>query len=139
MKELSESLRAFIQTQELMRLAYISGDYPRVVPVWFVIIDGDYVFGTYRSMAKWKAIQKNPRIGWVIDGGPMDGYKGASFYGRAEEITDRDECVRIYRALGEKYFGAPDHPKFIEIYGPQDNEDTAYLRLKVEDGFTWEY
>lgn len=69
----------------------------------------------------------------------MEAYKGASFYGRAEEITGKDECVRIYRALGEKYFGAPDHPKFVEIYGEQDNEETVYMRLKIEDGLAWEY
>ena len=139
MKELSESIRAFIEKEELLRLAYTSGGYPHVVPVWYVILDGDYAVGTDRASAKWKAIEKEPRVGWVIDGGEKGSYKGASFYGRAEEITDAGERANIYRALGEKYFGAADHPKFVEIYGQPDDEATVYMRLKAEDSLTWEY
>lgn len=139
MKELSESLRAFIEQEELLRLSYIGGDYPHVVPVWFVVLDGDYVLGTDRSSAKWKAIRKNPRVGWVIDGGDKPSYKGASFHGRAKEVADGAERAAIHRALGEKYFGSPDHPKFIEIYGQPTDEATVYMRLKAEDVLAWEY
>ncbi len=40
MKELSSTLKQFCENAELLRLAYTdSKGYPRVVPVWFVILD----------------------------------------------------------------------------------------------------
>jgi nitroimidazol reductase NimA-like FMN-containing flavoprotein (pyridoxamine 5'-phosphate oxidase superfamily) len=140
MKELSETLKEFCEKEELMRLAYTDHrGYPRVVPVWYVVLEGDYFIGTGAASAKWKALKRDPRAGWVIDGGAPPNYKGASFAGRAEEVTGEEVRARIHRGLGEKYFGSTDHPKFIEIYGQADDVETVYVRLKGEDGISWEY
>jgi nitroimidazol reductase NimA-like FMN-containing flavoprotein (pyridoxamine 5'-phosphate oxidase superfamily) len=140
MKELSATLKEFIEKQELLRLAYLSGDgHPRVVPVWYVIIDDECYVGTGATSAKRKAVERDARVGWVIDGGEKPGYKGASFYGVAEEVTDSSVRAAVYRKLGEKYFGSESHPKFVEIYGAVDDAATVYWRLKAEDVFAWEY
>jgi nitroimidazol reductase NimA-like FMN-containing flavoprotein (pyridoxamine 5'-phosphate oxidase superfamily) len=140
MEELSPALKEFCEQQDLLRLAYTdSRGYPRVVPLWFAIIDGEYYFGTDASSAKTKAINRDPRCGWVIDGGAKGSYKGVSMYGRAEEVTDGETRANIYRALSIKYFGSADHPKFKEIYGEPDDRETVYMRLKGEDGISWEY
>jgi nitroimidazol reductase NimA-like FMN-containing flavoprotein (pyridoxamine 5'-phosphate oxidase superfamily) len=140
MKELSEGLREFVEKQELLRLAYVDGaGYPRAVPLWYVVIDGDCYCGTGSASAKWKLISEDPRVGWVIDGGQKPGYKGASMYGRAEEVTDLDKRAEVYYALGNKYFGSADDPKFVEIYGEVDDDQTVYFRLRAEDGIAWEY
>src|ERR1051325_9490429 len=103
MKELSPALKEFCEKQELLRLAYTDArGYPRVVPLWFVIIDGDYCVGTDAKSAKAKAIGRDPRAGWVIDGGANGKYKGASMFGRAEEATGGETRARIHRALGMK-------------------------------------
>ena len=139
MKELSAALKEFSEKQELMRLAYTDGGgYPRAVPVWFVVIGDDYCIGTDKKSAKWKAIEQDSRVGWVIDGGEKPSYRGVSMYGRATEITG-DERERVYRELGMKYFGTTDDAVFKEIYGEADNRDTIYLRLKPEGGNSWEY
>ncbi len=50
MKELSQEMKELCEKQELMRLAYTdSRGYARAVPVWYVIIDGNYYMGTYRK------------------------------------------------------------------------------------------
>ena len=140
MKELSSSLKEFCEKAELLRLAYTDrGGYPRVVPVWFVVIEGSYYMGTGATSAKWKAIKHDPRIGWVIDSDERAHYKGASFAGQAEEVMDAALRASIYRALGEKYFGSADDPKFIEIYGQADDAETVYVRLVPKDVFSWEY
>lgn len=139
MKKLTSSLKQFCETQELLRLAYVDNGYPRVVPIWFVVIAGHYYAGTYANSPKWKAIKRNPRIGWVIDGGKQNKYKGVSMFGQAEEVTDRKLRARIYRALGDKYYGSADHPKHIEVWGEADDSSSVYMRLKPEDGFGWEY
>ena len=140
MKELSSNLKELCEKAELMRLAYTDPDgYPRVVHVWFVVIGGEYFVGTYAVSAKWKAIKRDPRVGWVIDSDERDHYKGASFAGQAEEVTDADLRAQIYRLLGEKYFGSASDPKFIEIYGQPEDAETVYFKIKPEDVFSWEY
>src|ERR1044071_10295269 len=105
MKELSASLKEFSEKNELLRLAYTDAQgYPRVVPVWYVVVDGAYCLGSYLASAKYKAITRDARVGWVIDGGEAPKYKGISLYGRAVEVSDTEERARIYAALGAKYF-----------------------------------
>ena len=140
MKKLPSKLKEFCQKQEMLRLAFVDQrGQPRVVPVWFVVVAREYYIGTGSGTAKWKAIRKEPRVGWVVDGGSKGKYKGVSMYGKAEEITDKRLRARIYRAFGEKYFGSPDHPKHIEIWGEVNDPGSVYMRLNTEDGFWWEY
>ncbi len=140
MKELSAELRGLCENGELLRLAYTDArGYPRVVPVWYVLMNGAYYFGTYPTSAKFKAIKREPRVGWAIDGGDKPKYKGVSLYGQALEVGDAQEREAVYRALGDKYFGTTDDPTFLEIYGQADDAQTAYLRLTPEDGTAWEY
>ena len=138
--ELSPTLQAFCEHEELLRLAYLDRQgFPRVVPVWFVLLDRAYYVGTGTTSAKWRAMQRDARIGWVIDGGPRSGYKGASLRGRAEEVREAPRRAQVYDALGTKYFGTPAHAKFIDIFGRVDDSATVYLQLVPEDGLTWEY
>jgi len=106
--------------------------------LWFVRIDGDYYVGTGTSSAKWKAMQRDTRVGWAIDGGARNRYKGVSMRGHVEEVREATGRARVYEALGRKYFGALDDAKFIEIFGHVDDPETVYLRLIPEDGRTWE-
>jgi nitroimidazol reductase NimA-like FMN-containing flavoprotein (pyridoxamine 5'-phosphate oxidase superfamily) len=139
MKKLTANLKEFCQKQELLRLAYLDRRDPRLVPVWFVVIGRDYYVGTGSNSPKWKAIRRKPRVAWVIDGGKQGKYKGVSMFGEAEEVTDKKLRAKIYRAFGIKYFGSPDHPKHVEIWGEVDDPSSVYMRLKPEDGFWWEY
>jgi nitroimidazol reductase NimA-like FMN-containing flavoprotein (pyridoxamine 5'-phosphate oxidase superfamily) len=140
MQELSPTLQAFCEEAELLRLAYLDRrGYPRVVPVWFVWLDGAYYIGIGASSAKWKAMQRNDRVGWVIDGGTRNHYKGASMPGRAAEVGQAAERACVYKALGRKYFGAADDAEFVKIFGTADDPETVYVRLVPEGGLTWEY
>jgi tRNA1Val (adenine37-N6)-methyltransferase len=139
-QDLPSTLQAFCEQAELLRLAYLDRQgYPRVVPVWFVIIDGHYYIGIGSNSPKWKAIRRNARVGWVVDGGTRGHYKGASMRGRAAEVRDAAERQHVYEALGRKYYGAVDDPQFVEIFGPVDEPETTYLRLTPEEGLTWEH
>ncbi|HEU4390230.1 MAG TPA: pyridoxamine 5'-phosphate oxidase family protein [Blastocatellia bacterium] len=140
MKRLSKTLREFCEKQDLLRLAYNGRNgYPCVVPLWFVKVGGKYCIGTGRSSAKWRAINRNSRVGWLIDGGKPPKYKGVSQRGNALEITNRRLRASVYRALSIKYFRRADHPSFVAMYGPVDDPGTVYFTLEPEDGFSWEY
>ena len=44
---LSPTLQAFCEHEELLRLAYLDRQgFPRVVPLWFVLLDHAYYVGT---------------------------------------------------------------------------------------------
>jgi nitroimidazol reductase NimA-like FMN-containing flavoprotein (pyridoxamine 5'-phosphate oxidase superfamily) len=139
MKPLPESLKDFIEKQELVRISWIDGGEPRVVPVWFVIVDREYYIGTGSESAKWKAMKKEPQVAWVIDGGAKGKYKGLSMHGAVEEVTDGKLRGRLYTEFGKKYFGSPDHPKHKEIWGEAEDPESVFIHLKAEDGFWWEY
>lgn len=139
MKRMTSTLREFLEKQELLRIAYADGNQPRVVPVWFVIVGSNYYIGTGANSPKWKAMQREPRVGWAIDGGNQGKYKGVSIYGKAEAVTDKKLRARIYRAFGKKYFGSAEHPKHIEIWGEVDDPGSVFVHLKMKDGFWWEY
>lgn len=138
--ELSPTLQAFCEQEPLLRLAYLDRKgFPRVVPVWFVMLDKAYYFGTGASSPKWRAMRRNARVGWVVDGGTRDHYKAASLCGQVVEVQDAATRARVHEALGRKYFGAADHPRFLEIFGQVDDQETVYLALVPDDGLTWEY
>jgi len=111
MQALPPTLQTFAEQAEILRLAFLDRQgYPRVVPVWFVLIAGAYCIGIGTTSAKWKAMQRDSRVGWVIDGGTRGHYKGTSIRGIAEEVREATWRVRVYEALGKKYFGAPTMP-----------------------------
>lgn len=140
MPALSPTLQAFCAQEDIVRLAYLDRQgYPRVVPVWFVVLDGEYYVGTGATSPKWQAMQRNTRVGWVVDGGPRSSYKGVSMCGSVEEVRDTAQRARVYDALGTKYFDTPEHQRFIEIFGRVDDPETVYLRLMPEAGRVWEY
>jgi nitroimidazol reductase NimA-like FMN-containing flavoprotein (pyridoxamine 5'-phosphate oxidase superfamily) len=140
MQDLSPTLQAFCEQMELLRLAFVDRrGYPRVVPVWFIPLDGAYYIGIGATSAKWKAMQRNDRVGWVIDGGTRGHYKGVSMRGRAEEVRDAAQRARVYDGLGRKYFNAADDPEFVKIFGAVDDAETVYVRLVPDDALTWEY
>ncbi|HXF04328.1 MAG TPA: pyridoxamine 5'-phosphate oxidase family protein [Blastocatellia bacterium] len=137
MKRLPKKMRAFCQEQKVMRLAFVDAHgYPRVVPVWFVMRGQEFFFGTHRNSAKGRLIQQNPRAGWVIDGGAsLRTYKGVSFWGRAEAVTDAHMWKTVWRAIGKKYYGSWQDRNFQQLYTP----DTLIFRLTPERVFYWDY
>jgi nitroimidazol reductase NimA-like FMN-containing flavoprotein (pyridoxamine 5'-phosphate oxidase superfamily) len=140
MQELSPTLQALREEAELLRLAFLDRQgYSRVVPVWFVLIDGAYHIGIGTTSAKWKAMQRDARVGWVIDGGTRGHYQGISMRGHAEEVRDTTWRASVYDALGKKYFGAADDAEFVNIFGQVDDPETVYVRLTPDAALTWEH
>jgi nitroimidazol reductase NimA-like FMN-containing flavoprotein (pyridoxamine 5'-phosphate oxidase superfamily) len=138
--ELSPALRTLVEEAEMLRLAFVDRQgYPRVVPVWFVRIDGAYCIGIGTTSAKWKAMQRNPHVGWVIDGGPRGHYQGVSMRGTAEEVHETSARTRVYEALGRKYFGAANDAEFVNIFGQVDDPESVYVRLIPDNALTWEH
>ncbi len=137
MVRLPMKLRKFCESQDLIRLAFVdSRGYPRVVPAYFIPMAGSFVLGTWGYSAKWQFIQKNPKVGWVIDGGANSyDYRGVSFWGSAEKVEDPRLCRRAFLALSMKYFGSAEHPRSLQLFaGP----GCIFIRLRPERFYSWD-
>lgn len=140
MKEASASLKEWSEKQELMRLSYLDDRGAlHVVPVWFVDIDGHHCFATDSDHGKSKGFRQDPRAAWVIDGGANPEYRGLSYTGKAEEVSDAGLRERIYNALVQKYFKSPADPNIDKILGKVNAARTAYFKLTPQSGSFWEY
>jgi nitroimidazol reductase NimA-like FMN-containing flavoprotein (pyridoxamine 5'-phosphate oxidase superfamily) len=133
-------LQTMVEQSDVLRLAFVDRQgFPRVVPVWFVLINEVYYIGIGTASAKWKAMQRNPRVGWAIDGGTRDHYQGVSMRGLAEEVCEADGRARVYDALARKYFGAAADAEFESLFGRVDDPESVYVRLSPEAALTWEH
>ena len=57
-----------LNSKLLMRLAYIgSGDQPKVVPIWYQYIDGEFIVVTGPKADKVKSLLQRPKVAITID------------------------------------------------------------------------
>ncbi|MBI3952266.1 MAG: pyridoxamine 5'-phosphate oxidase family protein [Acidobacteria bacterium] len=138
MPRLPTKMKQFCDEQKLLRLAYVDGDgYPHVMPVWFVRMGDDFAIGTQNSSAKWQSMQRNPKVAWVIDAGTSTrNYRGVSFSGTAEQITDKRLHRRAFSALGMKYYGSTEHREFLQLFA---DPSSILIRLRPERFFFWDH
>ncbi len=89
----------------LARLAYIGLDEkPRVVPIWFLYQDGEFIMVTGPRAEKARAIEANPAVALTIDSSTPP-YQVLLVQGDAT-IEPTDGMASEYPALAERYLGA---------------------------------
>lgn len=96
--------RTLLDSTELARLAYVAADgTPRVVPVGWLWVDGQIVFGTFARSPKIAALRRNPAVALTIDrvGPPPE---VLTMRGRAE-VEEVDGVPAEYLRVQEKYYG----------------------------------
>ena len=100
--EVSEFLSAGTRTG---KLAYAGQDgRPLVVPIWFIVEDGDLVFNTGKDSAKGRALARDPRATLCVDlEEPPYGF--VQVQGDAELSEDPGELVRTATAIAARYVG----------------------------------
>lgn len=140
MKEVPAKLKDASSKSELLRLSYLGDNgVPQVIPVWFIPIDDTYYVATDAGHGKARALLRDPRAGWVIDGGDNPNYWGVAYSGRAQVVNDQALRSRIYTAMAEKYFSSPDDPNVEALFGKPDDPKTVYFALLPDRVRSWEY
>ena len=89
---------------------------PRVVPTWFVLVDGEVLF-TPRGPAAFLAnIRRDARIGLSIDEDPLP-YRKVTVQGRARIVHEpgHDEAWRdLYRTIAKRYVPAERADAYVD-------------------------
>ena len=112
----SEELAEFLDRERTCRVATIGPDGPHATPLWFGW-DGEYVwlYSIVKSQ-RWTDLQRDPRIGVVIDAGvEYLELRGVEFTGTVEIVGEvprtgepNDALSGIEPVFARKYMGGDD-------------------------------
>jgi len=95
---------ALLEGPNLARLAYSGLDgRPRVVPIWFTLLDGDIVMITGPKAAKARALEANPAVALTIDDARPP-YKVLLIDGEAS-LEHVDGIAPEYEGITRRYLG----------------------------------
>lgn len=96
---------AFIESQDVMRVATSAEDTPHVVPVnpLYDPKTGNVCFVTDYGTRKLKNIEKNPRVALVLDTRKRLGNKGLMIQGRATILHRGEEYMRLRELLYKRF------------------------------------
>lgn len=125
----------FLAGGRLCRLATVGSDgTPHVVPVWYVVMDGEIYLSTSANTAKARNLERFPRAALVVDEGwTFDDFRGVMLQGRVERVDDA-LAGRVSEAFAYKYFGSNRHPGFLFLEGMAGR---VLLRFIPERTVSW--
>jgi PPOX class probable F420-dependent enzyme len=111
-------IRAFLADgTRTAKLATVSADgAPRVVPVWFVLDEGEagigtIVFTTGRTSAKAAAMRRDPRVALCVDA-EAPPYDFVEVIGRVTMVDDVEAMLPWATRIGGRYMGADRAEEF---------------------------
>ena len=113
-----DEVRAFLgEPGHLVRIGTVDGDgMPRVVPTWFVAVDGEVLF-TPRAPAAFLAnIRRDGRVGLSIDEDALP-YRKVTVQGRAHIVHEpgADDAWReLYRTIAKRYVPAEAADAYVD-------------------------
>ena len=78
---------------------------PHLVPMWYVVIDGDIHFSTYAKSQKIRNLKRDSRVTCMIESGDSyDSLRGLVIEGEAKILDDSLEMtVTVMQLVGKKY------------------------------------
>ena len=105
-------LDAFLHGQRTLICATIGRDgAPHVIPLWYVVRDGDLWSWTYAASQKVRNLERDPRATLVVEAGESyDELRGVMLKTEAEIERDPDFVAALGLALYERYIEGPALP-----------------------------
>ena len=84
---------------------------PQMSPVWYLYEDGRFYIGVRVASAKYRNLQRDPRIGLCIDGGHPDS-RAIMIYGRAELIeADSPWRDQMHWRITRRYYDSDEEAR----------------------------
>ena len=89
---------------------------PHVMPVWFIVEDGEIVFNTGADTVKGRNLRRDPRVSIAVDEEQAP-FGFVHIRGRVTLSEDPAELVRTATLIGGRYMGADRAREFGERNG----------------------
>src|SRR5262249_20922291 len=106
----SDEVVAFLDANHRAHVGTINTDgTPHVVPLSYVVLDGELTFWTDPRSRKVANIRRDPRVTCLVeDGSHFAEFRAVQVCGHAELGVDRDTSVRVGLALFQRAAGTVD-------------------------------
>jgi len=86
---------------------------PHVIPMWYVILDGDIYVETTGTTKKVRNVKLTKKASLVIDDGDsFHDFRGVMIQGNMEVINDKALFKKFREAYAQRYFGSDEHPGY---------------------------
>ncbi|MEE2767651.1 MAG: pyridoxamine 5'-phosphate oxidase family protein [Actinomycetota bacterium] len=97
----AEEISSFVEEQKSLQVACIGRDgWPHLTTLWFAVVDGPIVFGTYSRSQKIVNLRRDPRTTLLLEDGLVyEKLRGVMIKGQAELVDDPDLIQRYARAI----------------------------------------
>jgi nitroimidazol reductase NimA-like FMN-containing flavoprotein (pyridoxamine 5'-phosphate oxidase superfamily) len=133
-----EEIKVFLADNKVCRMATVDKDVmPHVVPMWYVILDGDIYIETTGTTKKVRNVESNKKTALIVDGGDsLYDYRGVMIQGRTELVDDKALFKRFREAYAQRYFGSDEHPGYKLLTGIPNR---VLLKFIPEKSASWDY
>ena len=101
---------AFLAEQRLVTCATLGRDgWPHLMPLWYVVRDGELWSWTYAKSQKVRNLERDPRCTLQVEAGDTyDQLRGVMV--KAEAVFDREHVLELGVEIFERYTGGPVEP-----------------------------
>jgi PPOX class probable F420-dependent enzyme len=105
-----DEVTQFLADRRKLHVATIGRDgAPHLMPMYFLLIDGEVTFWSYTRSQKVRNLERDPRVTVMAEDG--DGYldlRGVQIAGRARMTSERGPVTAFGELLYRRYFGPLD-------------------------------
>jgi nitroimidazol reductase NimA-like FMN-containing flavoprotein (pyridoxamine 5'-phosphate oxidase superfamily) len=113
--------------------------FPHLVAMWYVVLDGQIVFTTFRKSQKVLNLQRNPKITVMLESGlKYNELRGFVIEGTAEIIDDLQYTAKVMSHVGAKHNNMPIPTETPEAVMPQASKRVV-IRVKQDNIVTWDH
>jgi PPOX class probable F420-dependent enzyme len=129
---LEECTRAYVTTNG-------PEGWPHVVPLSFILLDGDVAFWTDGSSRKVRNLRDDDRIGCLMEQGEdISNFRAVQLQGRAAIIDDHQTSAEVGTRLFARYSEGPLDPQ-AEAYATALAPQRVVIRLHAERTVSWDH
>jgi PPOX class probable F420-dependent enzyme len=106
-----DELETFLAGQLVVSCATIGRDgWPHVMPLWYIVRDGEIWVWTYAASQKVRNLQRDPRATLLVEAGERyDELRGAMLKARAVIERDAELVTALGLAIYERYYDEVPH------------------------------
>jgi PPOX class probable F420-dependent enzyme len=135
-------LAAFLDEQRTAIVATNGRDgWPHLMPLWYVVRDGELWSWTYARSQKVRNLERDPRATWQVEAGASyEQLHGVMVKARAELHRDVDTVAAFGVELFERYTGTSPLPDEVaDMVRAQAPKRVALQFVAAEPPVTWDH